>query len=77
MLAGSLSSRLRGSNVQIIEGDATEMPFGGSEFSGAVAFTMLHHVPSQELQDKLLVEVLRVLNPAVFSWAATVFRTGL
>ncbi|MFY9789750.1 MAG: class I SAM-dependent methyltransferase [Candidatus Sulfotelmatobacter sp.] len=66
MLAGSLSSRLRGSNVQIIEGDATEMPFGGSEFSGAIAFTMLHHVPSQDLQDKLLGEVLRVLKPGGF-----------
>ena len=57
-LAGSLSSRLKGSNVQIIEGDATEMPFGDSEFSGAVSFTMLHHVPSRELQNKVLTEVL-------------------
>jgi ubiquinone/menaquinone biosynthesis C-methylase UbiE len=66
MLAGSLSSRLRGSNVQIIEGDATEMPFGDSEFSGAVSFTMLHHIPSRKLQDKVLAEVLRVLKPAGF-----------
>ena len=42
------------------------MPFGDSEFSGAVSFTMLHHVPSQELQNKVLVEVLRVLQPGVF-----------
>ncbi len=53
-LASSLSSRLKGSNVQVIEGDATRMPFGESEFSGAVSFTMLHHVPSQELQNKVL-----------------------
>ncbi len=65
-LAGSLSSRLKGSNVQVIEGDATEMPFGDSEFSGAVSFTMLHHVPSRELQNKVLVEVLRVLQPGGF-----------
>jgi ubiquinone/menaquinone biosynthesis C-methylase UbiE len=65
-LAGSLSSRLRGSNVRIIKGDATEMPFGDSEFSGAVSFTMLHHVPSRELQDKVLAEVLRVLKPGGF-----------
>jgi ubiquinone/menaquinone biosynthesis C-methylase UbiE len=62
-LAGSLSSRLKGSNVQVIEGDATQMPFGDSEFSGVVSFTMLHHVPSQELQNKVLAEVLRVLKP--------------
>jgi len=62
-LAGSLSSRLKGSNVQVIEGDATEMPFGDSEFSGAVSFTMLHHIPSRELQNKVFAEVLRVLKP--------------
>lgn len=65
-LAASLSSRLNESNVQIVEGDAAEMPFGDSEFSSAVSFTMLHHVPSQELQDKVLAEVLRVLRPGGF-----------
>ena len=62
-LARSLSARLKGSNVQVIEGDATAMPFGDSEFSGAVSFTMLHHVPSPELQDKVLTEAFRVLQP--------------
>jgi ubiquinone/menaquinone biosynthesis C-methylase UbiE len=65
-LASSLSSRLKGSNVQVIEGDATNMPFGDSEFSGAVSFTMLHHVPSRELQDKVLAEMFRVLQPGGF-----------
>jgi ubiquinone/menaquinone biosynthesis C-methylase UbiE len=65
-LAGSLRSRLKGSNVQVIEGDATKMPFGDAEFSGAVSFTMLHHVPSRELQNKVLAEVLRVLKPGGF-----------
>jgi SAM-dependent methyltransferase len=62
-LAESLRSRLRGSNVEVVTGDATAMPFAESQFSGGVAFTMLHHVPSPELQDKLLREVWRVLNP--------------
>ena len=65
-LAGSLSTRLKGTNVRIIEGDATKMPFGDSEFSGAVSFTMLHHVPSRELQNKVLAEVFRVLKPGGF-----------
>ena len=65
-LAGTLSSRLKGSNVRVIEGDATGMPFGESVFSGVVSFTMMHHVPSQELQDKVLLEVLRVLRPGGF-----------
>ncbi len=66
ILTGSLRSRLEGSNVQVIEGDAAGMPFAESEFSGAVSFTMLHHVPSQELQNKVFAEVLRVLRPGGF-----------
>ena len=62
-LAASLRSRLCGSNVEVITGDATAMPFTDSQFSGAVSFTMLHHVPSPELQDQLLREVWRVIAP--------------
>ena len=39
------------------------MPFTDGQFSGAVSFTMLHHVPSPELQDQLLREVWRVIAP--------------
>src|SRR5215469_9416038 len=58
-----LTSRLRGTNVLVVEGDATNMPLPDSDFSGAVSFTMLHHVPSSELQDQVLREVFRVLRP--------------
>ena len=63
-LARALSRRLRGSNVEVVAGDATKMPFPDGHFSGAVSFTMLHHLPSPEVQDKLLREVCRVLQPA-------------
>jgi SAM-dependent methyltransferase len=62
-LAESLSSRLCRSNVEVITGDATAMPFSNAQFSAGVGFTMLHHVPSRDLQDKLLREVWRVLEP--------------
>ena len=62
-LALSLAARMRGSNVTVIRGDATEMPFPDAEFTGAVCCTLLHHVPSPALQDKLLHEVFRVLKP--------------
>jgi len=61
--AESLGSRLRGSNVEVVGGDATAMPFGDARFSGGASFTMLHHVPTADLQDKLLREVWRVLKP--------------
>lgn len=62
-LAASLRRRLAGTNVTVVEGDATKMPFADARFSGAVCFTMLHHVPSPALQDRLLREVHRVLRP--------------
>lgn len=62
-LAKALTQRMENTNVTVIEGDATAMPFEDQKFSGAVSFTMLHHVPSQGLQDKLFAEVFRVLKP--------------
>ncbi len=62
-LAASLKSRLSGTNVEVVEGSAAAMPFSDESFSGVVSFTMLHHVPSPELQDQLFREVRRVLKP--------------
>ena len=62
-LAAALGARLRGTNVTVVEGDATAMPFEDGRFSAAVSFTMLHHVPTAEQQDRLLHEVRRVLRP--------------
>ena len=65
-LANALTLRLQGTNVRVIAGDAANMPFLDSEFSGAVSFTMLHHVPSPEIQNKVLREAFRVLRPGGF-----------
>jgi len=62
-LADSLANRMRGTNVRVIRGDGTALPFKDQCFSGAVAFTMLHHVRSVGLQNKLFEEVRRVIRP--------------
>ncbi len=62
-LADDLRRRLAGTNVDVVEGDATAMPFEDGRFTGAVTFTMLHHVPTVELQDAMFREVRRVLRP--------------
>ncbi|HEX7359576.1 MAG TPA: class I SAM-dependent methyltransferase [Bryobacteraceae bacterium] len=62
-LAASLADRMQGSNVQVFCDDATALPFAAASFDTAVCFTMLHHVPSPALQDRLLAEVARVLRP--------------
>lgn len=48
--------------VTVEQGDATRMPFPDGRFSGVVCFTMLHHLPSAELQNRLLAEAARVLR---------------
>ncbi len=62
-LASSLRERMDGTKVSVVEGDATAMEFADASFDTAVCFTMLHHVPSRELQDRLLAETNRVLKP--------------
>ena len=62
-LAESLKQRMEGTNVTVVEGDATKMSLPDASFDVAVCFTMLHHVPTPELQDRLLAEVCRVLRP--------------
>jgi SAM-dependent methyltransferase len=62
LLAGPLRERL-GGGVEVVEGDGTDMPFEDAAFTGAACFTMLHHVPSEDAQDRLFAEVRRVLRP--------------
>lgn len=50
------------SAVVIAQGDATALDFPDACFSGAVSFTMLHHVATAELQDRLFADVGRVLR---------------
>jgi ubiquinone/menaquinone biosynthesis C-methylase UbiE len=49
--------------VEIVNGDATSLSYPDDRFSGAACFTMLHHVPTVALQDRLFAEVARVLRP--------------
>ena len=62
-LAEALGTRLAGTNVTVVEADATKMPLEDDRFSAATCFTMLHHVPTTELQDRMLAEMCRVLRP--------------
>jgi ubiquinone/menaquinone biosynthesis C-methylase UbiE len=61
-LARAAKHRLKGSHAAVVEADATQLPFPDQTFSGAACFTMLHHVPGAQLQDRLLREVCRVLK---------------
>jgi|SRR5688572_7229836 len=78
-LAESLARRRGSAQVEVVEADATNLPFPAGRFSGAVSCTMLHHVPSPALQDRLFAEVARVLRPGAWlvgsdSVVSTMFR---
>jgi len=60
-LAAKLRDRL-GSRVEVREGDGSHLPFADDSFTDAACFTMLHHVPTRELQDRLFAEVRRVVR---------------
>ena len=49
--------------VEIVNADATTLDYADGSFTGAACFTMLHHVPTEELQDRLFGEIARVLRP--------------
>jgi SAM-dependent methyltransferase len=60
--AARLTGELGGA-ARVVPGSGAAMPFQDNGFSGVVCFTMLHHVPSAQLQDDLFAEAHRVLAP--------------
>ena len=76
-LARALTERMQGKNVTVLNADATSIAFSDSSFDAVVCFTMLHHIPSPVLQDRLLAEAARVLRPggvflgtdSLYSWS--------
>lgn len=61
-LAERLQRKFNG-NVVVHCEDATAMSLPDDSFEAVTCFTMLHHVPSVPLQNKLFVQVARVLKP--------------
>jgi SAM-dependent methyltransferase len=62
-LAEALRKRMTGRPVEVVTADATAMPLATGRFSAAACFTMLHHIPDPEGQDRALAEIARVLRP--------------
>ena len=58
-----LTERFAGTNVEVMPGDAAVLGFPDASFDTVATCTMLHHVPTRALQDKVLAEAFRVLRP--------------
>jgi ubiquinone/menaquinone biosynthesis C-methylase UbiE len=61
--AAKLSHTYRDTNVEVVVGDATQPGYPDETFDSIGSFTMLHHVPTQALQNKILAEAFRMLKP--------------
>ena len=62
-LAAALLDRMAETNVRVVQGDAAALDLPDSRFTAATCFSVLHHVPTAEDQDRILAEILRVLRP--------------
>jgi ubiquinone/menaquinone biosynthesis C-methylase UbiE len=58
-----LAARYAGTNVEVVTGSAAELPCPDASYDSVGCFTMLHHVPTLALQNKILAEACRVLRP--------------
>ena len=63
VLAEPLQQRLAGTNVEVVCGDATGVDLGADRYSTATCFSMLHHMPSADDQDRLFAALHRALRP--------------
>ena len=61
-LADKLRSRLAGTNVEVIQGNAATTDFASGRFTAVACFSVLHHIPSVNEQDQVFTEILRVLQ---------------
>lgn len=61
--AAKLGARFSNTNVGVLQGDAASLPFPDGAFSSVVAVLVLHHLQSQEQQEKAFAEIHRVLQP--------------
>jgi ubiquinone/menaquinone biosynthesis C-methylase UbiE len=60
---GPLTDRFAGTNVEVVCGDAAALGYPDASFDTVATCTMLHHVPTRALQDRVLAEAFRVLRP--------------
>jgi len=76
-LAAALKRRLAGANVEVVRGDATRLDLPADRFSAGASFHMLHHIASDDAQDRAFAELARVIHKGgVLVAADGVFSEG-
>ena len=68
-LGAALAERLADTNVDVLVGDAADLDLPAGRFSAATCFSVLHHVPTVEHQDRLLERIRTRLRPGAALFA--------
>ena len=63
VLADRLRTRLGMDDVDIVVGDARATGLPGGSFTGAASFHMFHHIPTDDDQNQVFAELVRILRP--------------
>jgi SAM-dependent methyltransferase len=63
-------------NVEVVEGDATALPFDDARYSSVVCMTMLHHLHDAAAQDRLFARPAGCSSPAACSADRTISDGG-
>jgi SAM-dependent methyltransferase len=58
-----LLERAYGDRARIVHADGAALPLPDQAYTAVVCFTMLHHVPTEDQQDRIFAEAFRVLRP--------------
>jgi len=61
--AAVLADRFADTQVEVVTGSGTDLRYPANSFDSVGCLTMLHHVPTLALQNKILSEAFRVLRP--------------
>ena len=61
--AVGIAQRIQNGNGDVLQGDASALPFPEKTFSSVTTVLVLHHLRSPELQDRAFAEIYRVLRP--------------
>ncbi|WP_225987129.1 class I SAM-dependent methyltransferase [Streptomyces spectabilis] len=66
-----------GDRARVLHADASELPLPDASFDSVVCFTMLHHVPTRALQDRVFAQAHRALRPGgVFAGSDSLSSLG-
>ena len=61
--------------LDVIEGDATRLPYKNNTFDFAISIAVIHHLSNSKRRLSALNEMIRIIKPWIWIIISVVFRT--